>query len=71
MLFTFDFLNGSVPDVETIYFVSIELKKENCLQKLPSVLMTTKDGMICSTKKYLGKLVKVYVMLFIENKNRK
>ena len=33
--------------------------------------MKTKDGMICSTKKYLGKLVKVYVMLFIENKNRK
>ena len=50
ILFTFVLLNGGVPDVETIYFVSAEQKK-NCLQKFPSVLVITKDKMICSGKK--------------------
>ena len=50
ILFTFVLLNGGIPDVETIYFVSAEQKK-NCLQKFPSVLVITKDKMICSGKK--------------------
>ena len=37
------FLNRVIPDGETIYFVSIEQKKYNCLQKLPGVLMSKKD----------------------------
>ena len=32
------------------------------------MLVITKDELICSANKYLGKLVNVYVMLFIENK---
>ena len=36
-LFTFVLLNGGVPDVDTIYSVSVEHKKKNCLQKLPVV----------------------------------
>ena len=40
-LFTFVLLNGDVPDVETIYFVLMEQKKENCVQKLPDVLVVT------------------------------
>ena len=44
-------LNGGIPDVEATYFVSIEQKKENCLQKLPGLLVITKDGLICSANK--------------------
>ena len=36
-LFIFVLLNRGVPDVETIYFVLIEQKKYNFLQKLPGV----------------------------------
>ena len=41
-LFAFALLNGDIPDVETVYFVLIEQKKENYLQKLPDVLVITK-----------------------------
>ena len=41
-LFAFVLLNGDIPDVETVYFVLIEQKKENYLQKLPDVLVITK-----------------------------
>ena len=51
LLFTFVLLNEGVPDVETIYFVSTEQKKENCLQKLPGLLVITIDEVICSAKK--------------------
>ena len=51
LLFTFVLLNRDVPDVETIYFVSIEQKKVNCLQKLSGVLVITKDKVICSASK--------------------
>ena len=51
LLFTFVLLNEDVPGLETIYFVSIEQKKENCLQKLPSVLVIMKDEVICSANK--------------------
>ena len=44
-------LNGGAPDVEAIYFVSIEQKEGNCLQKLPGVLVITKDEAICSANK--------------------
>ena len=70
-LSTFVLLNGDVPDVKTIYFVLIEQKKENCLQTLPDVLMITKHELTCTANKQLRKLVNVYVMLFIEIKNRK
>ena len=60
ILFTFVLLNRDLPDVETIYFVSIEQKKQNCLQRLPGVLVITKDAVICSANKYLGKLVYVF-----------
>ena len=49
--FTFVLLNRGVSDVETIYFVSIEQKKYNCLQKLPGVLVSKKNEVICSTNK--------------------
>ena len=49
LLFTFVLLNRAVPDVETIYFVSVEQK--NCLQKLPGVLVSKKDEVICSANK--------------------
>ena len=51
LLFTFVLLKGGVPDVEAIYFASIEQKKENCLQKLKRVLVFTKDAVICSANK--------------------
>ena len=70
-LFTFVLLNGSASDVKTIYFVLIEQKNKNCLQKLPDVLIITKHEVICSANKYLRKLVNVYIKLSIENKNRK
>ena len=44
ILCTFVLLNGGVPDVETIYFVSIEQKKDKYLQKLPGVLVIRKDS---------------------------
>ena len=50
-LFIFALLNGDIPDIETIYFVSIEQKKENCLQKLPDVAVITKHEVICSANK--------------------
>ena len=34
LLFTFVLLHRGILDFEAIYFVSIEQKKENCLQKL-------------------------------------
>ena len=43
-LFTFVLLNGDIPDLETIYFVLIEQKMEICLQKLPNVLVITKQA---------------------------
>ena len=49
--FTFVLLNEVVPDVETTYFVSIEQKKENCLQIVPGVSAITKDEVICSANK--------------------
>ena len=64
-------LNRGVPDVETIYFVSIEQKKQICLQKLPDVIVSKKDEVICSSNKCLRKLVNVYIMLFIQNKKKK
>ena len=70
-LFTFALLNRDAPHIETIYFVLIEQKKENCLQKLIDVLVTSKHQMIRLANKQLGRLVNVYVMLFVENKNRK
>ena len=45
--------------------------KKDFLQKSPGVLVITKDEVICSANKLLRKLVNVYVMLLIENKNRK
>ena len=68
LLFTFVLLNRGVPDVKTVYVVSIEQKKQNCLQKLPGVLMSKKGEMICSSNIQLHKLVNVYAMHFIENK---
>ena len=59
------------PDVETIYFVSIEQKKYNFLQKLANVLVSKKDEVICSSNKYIRKLVNVYIMLFIQNQKKK
>ena len=44
-------------NVETIYSVSIEQKKQNYLQKLPGVLVSKKDEVICSANKQLCKLV--------------
>ena len=44
ILCTFVLLNGGVPDAETIYFVSIEQKKDKYLQKLPGVLVIRKDS---------------------------
>ena len=60
-------------NVKTIYSVSIEQKKQNYLQKLPGVLVSKKDEVICSANKQLCKfkLVNVYVMLFIENEKEK
>ena len=51
LLFTFVLLNRGVPDVETIYFLSTEQKKKNCLQKLPGLLVSKKDEVICSANK--------------------
>ena len=48
-------MNGGVPDVEIIYFISIEQKKEILLQILPGVLVITKEELIFSANKYLGK----------------
>ena len=50
LLFTFVLLNRGVPDFETIY-LSIEQKKYNFLQKLPGVLVSKKDEVICSASK--------------------
>ena len=47
LLFTFVLLNTGVSDVETIYFVSIEQKKDNYILKLPGVLVIAKDKVIC------------------------
>ena len=44
-------LNQGVCDVETIYYVSVEQKKENCLQKVPGVLVIMKKEVICSANK--------------------
>ena len=49
--FTFVSLTGGNPDVWTIYFVSIEQKEENYLQKFPGMLVITKDELICSANK--------------------
>ena len=46
LLFTFVLLNRGIPYVETTYFVSIQQKKKNCLQKLPGVLVSKKDEVI-------------------------
>ena len=40
-------LDGGVPYVGTIYFVLTEQKKQNCLQKLPDVLVSKKAEVIC------------------------
>ena len=69
-IFTFVLLNKGVPDVKIVYCVLIEQKNKNYLQKLSGVLRT-KDEVFCSANKQLGKLVNAYVMIFIENKNRK
>ena len=69
-IFTFALLNKGVPPVKIVYFVSIEQKNKNYLQKLPGVLRT-KDEVFRSANKQLGKLVNAYVMIFIENNNRK
>ena len=53
ILCTFVLLNRDHPDVETIYFVPIEQKKENYLQRLPGVLVITEDAVICSANKCL------------------
>ena len=50
-LIAFVLLNTGVPNVETIYFVLIEQKKYNCLQKLPGLLVSKKDEVISSSKK--------------------
>ena len=50
-LFTFILLNRGVLDVETIYFVSIEQKKYNFLRKLPGMLVSKKDEVICLANK--------------------
>ena len=49
--FTFVSLTGGNPDVWTIYFVSIEQKEKNYLQKFPGMLVITKDELICSANK--------------------
>ena len=67
ILLTFVLLNGGAPH---FFRLSIE-QKEYCLQNFTGVLVITKDEVICSANKLLGKLVNVYVMLLIENKNRK
>ena len=51
--------------------LSISNKKGDFLHKSPGVLVITKDEVIYSANKLLRKLVNVYVMLLIENKNRK
>ena len=51
LLFTVTLLNRGVPDVETIYFVSTEQNKYNCLQKLPGVVVSKNDEVICSANK--------------------
>ena len=51
LLFTVTLLNRGVPDVETICFVSTEQNKYNCLQKLPGVLVSKNDEVICSANK--------------------
>ena len=51
ILFRFVLLNGDVPNVEAIFFVSIEQKKRYSLQKLPGVLVISTDEGICSASK--------------------
>ena len=51
------FIKQRRSNVETIYSVSIEQKKQNYLQKLPGVLVSKKDEVICSANKQLCKLV--------------
>ena len=72
-LFTFALLNGSNPDVQTIYFVSIENKKELVTEITRYVLVIMKDALICAANKQLGKLVNIYVMFLqkIRTDNRK
>ena len=47
LLFAFVLLSRGVSAVETTYFLSIEQKKWNCLQKLPDVLLSKRDEVIC------------------------
>ena len=71
LLFTLVSLNRGIHYAETSYSVSLEQKKQNCLQKLPGVLVSKKDEVICSANKQLCKLVSVYIMLFMEKKKKK
>ena len=47
------------------------IRKRIVYRNYQLLLVITKDEVICSANKQLEKLVNVYVMLFIENKNRK
>ena len=64
-------LDRGISDVQTSYFVSMEQKKQNCLQKLPGALVSKTGKVIFSSNKQLCKLVNVYNMLFIEKKQEK